>query len=198
MDDFRTASYELSVVKGRLTLLSEKIQKAPDEDMFSDTAATMARTFKQPACMSQINQQTIDSLNAAQEAIDKSVVDCAPTTTKLQPKPQPKSCMRIVYSGPPTENAELAEYEAFQFHIPAAQRSAIAANLQKCLDETYAERRSGQAVGRAPYSFRQWYTKTSDGFDYCATYDPIVVDDGILVHCDHVDTLPNGILPGSR
>jgi hypothetical protein len=83
MDAFRSANYELSVYKGRITLLSEKIQKAPDEDMFSDTAAAMARTFKQPACMAQINQQTIDTLNAVDEAINKSIKsadDCAPSS----------------------------------------------------------------------------------------------------------------------
>jgi hypothetical protein len=35
------------------------------------------RVFEQPACMSQINKQTIDGLNAAQDALDTSEVDCS-------------------------------------------------------------------------------------------------------------------------
>jgi hypothetical protein len=104
-----------------------------------------------------------------------------------------EACMRIVYSGPPTENAEIAKGEAFRFKIPAAKRNAIAADLEKCLNKTYAEKRSGKAIGREPYGYRQWYTKTDDGFDYCATYDPIVAGEGILIRCGHKEKLPDSL-----
>ena len=48
----------------------ESIQKAPDENILSNISAKMVRVFKQPACMSQINKQTIDGLNVAQSALD--------------------------------------------------------------------------------------------------------------------------------
>ena len=76
MDAFRSASYTLSVNKGRLQELFESVQKAPD-DIFSNISAKMARVFKQPACMSQIDKQTIDGLNAAQDSLDTSEVDCS-------------------------------------------------------------------------------------------------------------------------
>jgi hypothetical protein len=37
----------------------------------------VVRVFKQPACMSQINKQTIEGLNAAQDTLDTSDVDCS-------------------------------------------------------------------------------------------------------------------------
>ena len=37
----------------------------------------MARTYKQPSCMNEINQQTIAALNAAQDLIDKSQMNCS-------------------------------------------------------------------------------------------------------------------------
>ena len=100
-----------------------------------------------------------------------------------------ETCMKIVYSGPKTENAELAKNEVFQFKVPASQRAGIARKLEECLNSSYA-------AGRAPYGYKQWYTKKDGGFDYCASYNPIVNDGGILVHCDHVASLPNGMFPG--
>lgn len=49
--------------------------------MVANTSAAMARPpYGQPACMNQINQQTIDSLNAAQTLL--AYVDCSPEVIK--------------------------------------------------------------------------------------------------------------------
>ena len=44
---------------------------------FFNMSAKIVRVFKQPACMSQIDKQTIDGLNAAQDSLDTSEVDCS-------------------------------------------------------------------------------------------------------------------------
>jgi hypothetical protein len=110
-----------------------------------------------------------------------------------QPAAANEACMKIVYSGKPTDNAEITKNDAFQFKIPAASRNAIASALEQCLNKAYADKRSGRAVGREPYGYRQWFTRTADGFDFCTTYDPIVAGEGIVVHCDHQDRLPDSL-----
>jgi hypothetical protein len=60
----------------------ESLQKSPEEDIFTDTGASVARVFKQPACMTQINQQTIDALNASQSLFDKGAIDCSPAAIR--------------------------------------------------------------------------------------------------------------------
>jgi hypothetical protein len=52
------------------------MQKSPEDNVFADTRAAMARKYKQPACMSQINQQTSAALDAARDALDKSIMHC--------------------------------------------------------------------------------------------------------------------------
>jgi tetratricopeptide (TPR) repeat protein len=76
MEIFSVASYELSVNKGRLTDLYESMQKPPEDNVFAATSAAMARTYKQPACMSQINQQTAAALDEARDLLDKSDISC--------------------------------------------------------------------------------------------------------------------------
>jgi hypothetical protein len=62
--------------RGRLTDLYESMQKPPEDNLFADTSAAMARTYKQPACMSQINAQTVNALNAARDLLDKLGMSC--------------------------------------------------------------------------------------------------------------------------
>jgi hypothetical protein len=79
MDNFRTASFELGIAKGKLSDQYTAIQTAPLEDTFSNTSSSMARDFGQPDCMNQINDLTIKELNAAQDLQNKAQVDCSPS-----------------------------------------------------------------------------------------------------------------------
>ena len=53
-------------------------------------SAKIVRVFKQTACISQNDKQTIDGLNAAQDALDTSEVDCSspPGKSSLWPRRQ--------------------------------------------------------------------------------------------------------------
>jgi tetratricopeptide (TPR) repeat protein len=76
MDAFRLAAYELGSNRGRLRDLYESMQKFPEDNVFADTSAAMARTYKQPACMNQINQETVAALDEAQAVLSKSDMNC--------------------------------------------------------------------------------------------------------------------------
>jgi hypothetical protein len=78
MDDFSTASYDLSVRNGRLTDLYEGLQKPPEDNLFTKTRDSMMRKFRQPACMAQINKQLSDELSTAETLIKKLQIDCEP------------------------------------------------------------------------------------------------------------------------
>jgi hypothetical protein len=76
METFSVASYELGVNKGRLADLYESMQKPPEDNLVETTSAAMARTYKQPACMSQIKQQVGAALDEAQAVLSTSEMNC--------------------------------------------------------------------------------------------------------------------------
>jgi tetratricopeptide (TPR) repeat protein len=76
MDAFRLAVFELGGARSRLDDLYASIQKPPEDNIFTDTSAAMARTYKQPACMREINQQTTAALDEARAILDKSEMHC--------------------------------------------------------------------------------------------------------------------------
>jgi tetratricopeptide (TPR) repeat protein len=77
MNHFRAASFELGVNMGKLSQLYDSLQQPPEEETFAATSASMTRVFKQPGCMSQINQAKIDGLNAAEVALKDAEMDCS-------------------------------------------------------------------------------------------------------------------------
>lgn len=78
MDAFQTASAELGYSKLKLSNQYNDLQKYPLADTFSDTSASMLNDYHQPDCMKQINQITIDELNAAGKLLDTAQIDCGP------------------------------------------------------------------------------------------------------------------------
>lgn len=59
------ARSELEAATKKLSDLYYALQMAPEENVINDTAAAMARQYRQPDCMNQILQQTSDRLNVA-------------------------------------------------------------------------------------------------------------------------------------
>jgi hypothetical protein len=83
MDDFRQATFQLGIDQGKLKDEYDAIQTDPLESVFANTSSAMARPpYGQPACMQQINQQTIDSLNTAQDVLQQVEIDCTAETIK--------------------------------------------------------------------------------------------------------------------
>jgi hypothetical protein len=78
MDDFRNATFQLGLDKGKLKDEYDALQTDPLERLFDNTSSAMARTYRQPACVQQINRRTIDALNAAQDILAKAEIDCLP------------------------------------------------------------------------------------------------------------------------
>ena len=86
MQEFRDGLMDLSLTKGKLADLYHALQRYPDEIIIQDTAESMARDFKQSACMTQINQLTTEGLNAARSLLARAEaqieIGCTPQSIK--------------------------------------------------------------------------------------------------------------------
>jgi tetratricopeptide (TPR) repeat protein len=76
LDAFRQATFGLGISTGRLASLYEDLRRNPDQDVFVKTAATMGRSYNQPACMNEIGQQASEKLGAAQALLDRTREPC--------------------------------------------------------------------------------------------------------------------------
>ena len=89
--------------------------------------------------------------------------------------------------------------EAVLGELPVSTLKPIAAKLETCLTAAYSTRTTGSNEG-AKSNYIRWSTRRGKGYDYCATWDPIIqeMDTGvgsIILHCEYVDTLPQGVFP---
>lgn len=82
--DFFDSVMPLSLTRGQLSDLYTALQdpNSPEPRIFENTSAAMGHAYRQLACMRQINQQTNDALNAAQEIMAKIDIDCSPEIIK--------------------------------------------------------------------------------------------------------------------
>jgi hypothetical protein len=115
----------------------------------------------------------------------------------IEPVLSNETCMRIVHSGPPTENGEMTDNGANEHNIPYSKREQMAADLEKCLNNAYKKSRLIGDPSTSTAS-RQWYTRSADGFDYCETSSPILRVNEIKIYCLHADKLPDGVYRSPR